>query len=312
MTDYNAQKFQETIKSIVEATEEQSDRPLTLSELKELAVSMGLTDEEWEQLLLQAKNDLETAEMHLKARNFVDAITFADKATAVNPYLKDGNSVLAQSYLMQWLDDGDPNKRDKAEFYARKELKVDPNDQRAVNVLSTIQNKKRLSGNDKKLKKYVFIGIGVFLILMLIGFSLSGNDVENQLIEAEEYANQKWGDVQSALDRRAKLIPDLLLALGETNTTLNSEIESLKNQLSSAKGEQKMALEKELEAKMSQAKLYLKNGVSKSDIIVQIEGAENRINYARKEYNKAAKTYNVLLKKNKSYFPNYKLKSYFE
>ncbi|HIP36342.1 MAG TPA: hypothetical protein EYG85_05775 [Crocinitomix sp.] len=151
-----------------------------------------------------------------------------------------------------------------------------------------------------------------FLILMLIGFSLSGNDVENQLIEAEEYANQKWGDVQSALDRRAKLIPDLLLALGETNTTLNSEIESLKNQLSSAKGEQKMALEKELEAKMSQAKLYLKNGVSKSDIIVQIEGAENRINYARKEYNKAAKTYNVLLKKNKSYFPNYKLKSYFE
>lgn len=312
MTDYNAQKFQETIKSIVEATEEQSDRPLTLSELKELAVSMGLTDEEWEQLLLQAKNDLETAEMHLKARNFVDAITFADKATAVNPYLKDGNSVLAQSYLMQWLDDGDPNKRDKAEFYARKELKVDPNDQRAVNVLSTIQNKKRLSGNDKKLKKYVFIGIGVFLILMLIGFSLSGNDVEDQLIEAEEYANQKWGDVQSALDRRAKLIPDLLLALGETNTTLNSEIESLKNQLSSAKGEQKMALEKELEAKMSQAKLYLKNGVSKSDIIVQIEGAENRINYARKEYNKAAKTYNVLLKKNKSDFPNYKLKSYFE
>lgn len=316
MQDYNEQKFQETIKSIVEATEEQTDRPLTLDELKELAVSMGMTDEEWDRLLLKANDDLKTAEMHLKARNYIDAISFADKATAVNPYLKDGNSVLAQCYLMQWLDDGDSNKRDKAEFYARKELKIDPNDQRAVNVLSTIQNKKRILGNDKKVKKYTLIGGGVFLLLALIGFSLfaggGSNSTEDRLIEAEEYANQKWGDLQAAMDRRDQLIPDLLSAMGNTNSALNQQIEKLRKRIKSSSGQQKIDLQKQLADKVTEAKLQLNNGVSKSDIVVEIEGAENRINFARKEYNKAVKEYNVLVKKNKSDYPNYELKPYFE
>ncbi len=315
MQDYNEQKFQETIKSIVEATEEQTDRPLTLDELKELAVSMGMTDDEWEQLLLKAKDDLKTAELHLKARNYIDAIAFADKATAVNPYLKDGNSVLAQCYLMQWLDDGDANKRDKAEFYARKELKIDPNDQRAVNVLSTIQNKKRVLGEDKKVKKYALIGGGIFLLLILIGFSMFSGGVSNtedKLIEAEEYANQKWGDLQAAMDRRDQLIPDLLSALGNSNSSLNQQIEKLRERIKSSNGQQKIDLQKQLADKVTEAKLQLNNGVSKSDIVVQIEGAENRINFARKEYNKAVKEYNILVKKNKSDYPNYQLKPYFE
>jgi len=323
MKDYNEQKFQETIKSIVDATEEQEERPLTLDELKELAISMGLTDEEWEQQLTKAKDNLKTAEMHLTARNYVDAITFADKATAVNPYLKNGNSILAQCYLMQWLDDGDADKRDKAEFYARKELKIDPNDKRAVNVLSTIQNKKRISGGDKKLKKYVLIGIGVLFLLGFISYmAMSGSSsstygnsngsIEDQLIETEEYANQKWGDIQSALDRRDQLIPDLLIALGDTNDELNQQIKKLQNKIKSAEGQKKIDLENQLDDKIAEAKLYLKNGPTKSDIIIEIEGAENRINFARKEYNKAVQEYNVLVKKNKSDFPDYELKPYFE
>ena len=51
MQDFTEQKFQETIKAIVEASEEQTDRPLSFDELKELANSMGLTDEEWDKLM---------------------------------------------------------------------------------------------------------------------------------------------------------------------------------------------------------------------------------------------------------------------
>jgi len=320
MQDYNEQKFQETIKSIVEATEEQEDRALTLDELKELAVSMGLTEEEWEKLLIKANDDLKTAEMHLKARNYVDAISFADKATAVNPYLKDGNSVLAQCYLMQWLDDADSNKRDKAEFYARKELKIDPNDQRAVNVLSTIQNKKRIAGGDQKLKKYTLIGVGVLFLLGFVGFmffsggsnTYGNGNTEDRLIDAEEYANQKWGDLQAAMDRRDQLIPDLLSAMGNSNSTLNQQIKNLQDKIKSASGQKKIDLQKQLADKVTEAKLELNSGASKSDIVVEIEGAENRINFARKEYNKAVKEYNVLVKKNKSDYPNYELKPYFE
>ncbi len=320
MQDYNEQKFQETIKSLVDATETDLDRPLTLDELKELALSMGMTDSEWANLLRQADKDLDTAELHLKARNYVDAVSFADKATAVNPYIKDGHSILAQSYLMQFMDDHDENKREKAEFYARKAIKINPNDKRAINVLSTIQNKKRISGNDSKIKKYVLIGAGVIILLVLLGmFTVGGSDgvfggsnIENQLIDAEENANQKWGDLQAAMDRRDQLIPDLLTALGQTNTALNNQINKLRDQIKAAEGQKKIDLQKQLDDKVAEAKLYLTDGPEKSDIVVEIEGAENRIRFARKEYNKAVKDYNVLVKKNKADFPQYETKNYFE
>ena len=52
--DYNEEKFKEHIKAVVEASQSSDEtieeRPLTLAELKELAVSMGMTEEGWEKL----------------------------------------------------------------------------------------------------------------------------------------------------------------------------------------------------------------------------------------------------------------------
>lgn len=259
--DYNEEKFKQHIKEVVASTDIDSDRPLTLSELKELAISMGLSDSDWDKLLNEAEGHLSVAEKHLAARNFVDAVVAADKATAINPYIKNGNSILAQAFLMQWMDDNDSEKRNKAEFYARKEIKVDPNDKRAINVLSTVQNKKRISGEGDKIKKYIFIAIGIIALLLLISVisnsSSSDSDIKNQLIDAEENVSAKWGDIQAAMDRKENL---------ESKTSSN----------------------------------------------IEIEGAENRINFARKDYNKAVKDYNSLVKKNSDDFPEFKTKEYFE
>jgi len=259
--DYNEEKFKQHIKEVVATADIDSDRPLTLSELKELAISMGLSDSDWDKLLKEAEGHLSIAEKHLSARNFVDAVEAADKATAINPYIKNGNSILAQAYLMQWIDDSDPEKRNKAEFYARKEIKVDPNDKRAINVLSTVQNKKRIAGEGDKIKKYIFIAVGIIAVLILFSVfsnaSSADSDIKNQLIDAEENVSAKWGNIQAAMDRK----------------------ENLNLQTSST---------------------------------VEIEGAENRINFARKDYNKAVKEFNSLVKKNSDDFPEFKTKDYFE
>ena len=259
--DYNEEKFKQHIKEVVAATDIDSDRPLTLSELKELALSMGLSYSEWDKLLNEAEGHLAVAEKHLSARNFVDAVQAADKATAINPYIKNGNSILAQAYLMQWIDDGDSEKRNKAEFYARKEIKVDPNDKRAINVLSTVQNKKRISGEGDKIKKYIYIAVGIIALLFFIGMFMnspnSSSDIENRLIDLEENVSAKYGDMQAAIDRKENL-------------------------------------------------------ESKTSSTIEIEGAENRINFARKDYNNAVRKYNTLVKKNQSDFPEYKTKNYFE
>ena len=296
---------------------EQSDRPLTLDELKELAISMGLTDEDWDKLLVEANQNLTTAEKHLSARNFVDAITAADKATAINPYIKNGNSILAQAYLMQWIDDNDEEKRNKAEYYARKEIKIDPSDKRAINVLSTVQNKKRIATEGNKIKKYLMIGIGVVILLVIIGAisftSGSEEQTANQLIELEEGVNSKWGDLQAAMDRRNKLIPDLIASLGSGDSELNDEIKNLQAKIENAEGQERFDLEDELDGKITEAKLLAgDDGKYKNNVVIEIEGAENRINFARKDYNKAIKAYNIMVKKNKADFPEYETKPYFE
>ena len=318
--DFTEEKFQAHLKEIVAAGEVDGDRPLTLSELKELANSMGLSDSDWERLLVEADQNLALAKNHLTARNFVDAVVAADKATAINPYIKDGNSVLAQAYLMQWIDDQDAVKLKKAEFYARKELKVDAHDKDALNVLSTVQNKKRITNNDGKIKKYIMYGAGAVLALFLLGYLSIGpsnsekEDILNkQLIELEENVNAKLELVNTATNRRNNLVPELLKAVnGASNSSLVRDIESLQSKIGQADGDEKIKLELLLEQKINKAKGLAVTGNEKNGLIISIEGAENRINFARNAYNEAVRQYNTVLKQNEDNISGFETKPYYQ
>lgn len=338
--DYNEQKFKEHIKAVVEASQQTDDtleeRPLTLDELKELAVSMGMTEEQWNALQKKAHEHLKAADDHLKARNFREAIVEAEKSTAINPYIENGNAVLAKSYMMMWLQTHEDHDRDKAEFHARQELKVDPRDQIAVNVLSTIDKKRRiLAGDTNSRKKLVFIIGGVIvtsIIIMLLFSNASSNKDEatqniqesnensalkDALIEAEEEVFSKWDMVQNAITRRNNMIPDLFAAINtstEESRSLNATIEALQDRIKSAEGKELFALENDLNTTIQEAKkLAIETGESAnvSKLMVQIEGSENRIMYEKKTYNEAVKTYNILVKKHSDKFPEYEIKPYF-
>ncbi len=314
--DFNEEKFQAHLKEIVSAGEAIGERPLTLSELGELANSMGLSDSDWERLLQSANDNLVLAKNHLQARNYVDAVDTADKATAINPYIKDGNSVLAQAYLMQWIDDQDAVKLKKAEFFARKELIVDPQDKEALKVLSTVQNKKRISSNDNQLKKKIFKGLGVLLIIALIGYFLFGSassgHTKNKLIELEEEASAKYELVNTAISRRNNLVPELLKAVGTSSNSVSHEITDLQNKITDANGKHRIQLELKLEKKINQAKGLVMSNTNKSSLIISIEGAENRISFARTEYNQAVKNFNVMVKQHIDEYPDFETKPYFK
>ncbi|MFK8044315.1 MAG: LemA family protein [Crocinitomicaceae bacterium] len=316
--DFNEEKFQAHLKEIVAAGEVDGERPLTLSELQELANSMGLSDSDWARLLKEADQNLALAKNHLSARNFVDAVAAADKATAINPYLKDGNSVLAQAYLMQWIDDQDSVKLQKAEFFARKELKVDPSDVEALKVLSTVQNKKRLKTDDGKLKKYVLYGVATLFLVFVLGYcaispSTSGSTslIKNQLIELEETVSAKLELVNSATARRNNLVPELLKSVNG-NTSINEDIEILQSKIENARQKERITLELELEQKINQAKALAGSGAEKNALIISIEGAENRISFARNEYNEAVRQYNTVVKQNGGDFEGFETKPYYK
>lgn len=336
---YSEEKFKQHIKEVVEAGLEDEgfkERPLTLDELKELALSMGMTSEEWEQLQKDAVQHLKSADDHLSARNYQEAIFWAEKATAINPYIENGNAVLAKAYMMLWMETKTSKHREKAEFHARKELQVDPSDQMAVNVLSTIRKKQNILEGEHHIRKKLLIGFIVLATLLGIFYFFtlpSGADpenqqenssssapnnslIQNQLIEAEEEVYSKWDMVQTAINRRNNLVPDLISVIDQSSEAdrLDETIESLKERITLAEGEEKFRLENELQSAINEAKKIAKaNGESEhiNNLMMQIESSENRITYEKKLYNEAVKAYNILLKKNLDEFPNYEIKPYF-
>ncbi|MBK9193080.1 MAG: LemA family protein [Crocinitomicaceae bacterium] len=333
-------KLAAQVKAIVEAGEVDNsigERPLTLDELKELAISMGLNEEQWQALLVKAQKHLKLADDHLKARNYKDAISEGEAAVAINPYLVNCNAILAKAYMMMWLENHLPETREKAEYYAKKELVVDPRDQQAIMVLSTINKKASVleQDNNSRKKNLYIIGGVVLLVILLIFFLVSRsssaeasaqeqektneyNRTKDQLIEAEEDVNSKLNLVQIAIDQRNSMIPELFSALQTSPpemAVLDSTIKELQSQIANSEGEAKFELENSLDAKIGEArKIVEQNGNSQAveKLLVQIEGSENRIAFEKKNYNDAVKNYNILVKKHGDQFPDYELKSYYD
>lgn len=324
---YNEDKFKAHIRTVVEQAEGDSltERPLTLSELKELAISMGLSEEEWDEMQAKAHIHLKLAQDHLKARNFNDAIADAEKATEINPYLPNSNSVLAKAYQMLWLEDEDEKAREKAEYYARKELLTDPNDQIAINVLSAINKNKKNVGSEAKTKKtFLIIGGGILLIALLFYFinsssksAVQNNQLEMDLIVAQEDVNAKYDLVQTAIDQRNNMIPDLFNAVdGNRNdlSALNKKIDQLTAKLKTASGSEKSKLEAQLDEAIADAKKIVRQEGTADNVeklLIQIEGAENRIAFEKKSYNDAVKAYNILVKQSKGELPHYEIQPYY-
>ena len=337
--DYREEQLAAQVRAIVEAGEVDTsipERPLTLDELKELAISMGLNEEQWEALLIKAEKHLKLADDHLKARNYKDAIAEGEKAVAINPYLTNCNAILAKAYMTMWLEDHLPETREKAAYYARKELVVDPRDQQAIMILSTINKKTAVLEQDTRSRKkmFLYVGIGALALILVIVLLVSWRNsadanaqtesdeaeydrIKKELIIAEEDVAAKYGLVQVAIDQRNTMIPQLFSALQTSPpemVVLDSTIKALQQQIVTSEGEERSNLEGSLDAKIDEAKNLVKrygDATAVEKLLVQIEGSENRIAFEKKNYNEAVRNYNILVKQHADKFPEFMTKPYY-
>jgi LemA protein len=175
---------------------------------------------------------------------------------------------------------------------------------------------------------------GIIFFVVLIGI-LTGVSTYNSLVTKDENVGTKWANVQTQYQRRSDLIPNLVATVqGVANfekSTLTAVIEarakatsvninpknldeaslqkfqSAQDGLSSAIGRLMVVVEKYPELKATQ---------NFSEFQAQLEGTENRITVARREFNEAAQEYNTYLRR----FPNniiggmfgFQKKAYFE
>ena len=142
--------------------------------------------------------------------------------------------------------------------------------------------------------------------------TLSGCGV-NTIPAKEEVAKAKWADVESAYQRRADLIPNLVATVKgyakqekdvlvevtnararATSITVDpsklsdpaavANFDQAQTQLSGSLGRLLVSVEKYPDLKSNEQFLNLQS---------QIEGTENRINVSRKDYNEAVRDYNT-------------------
>lgn len=158
------------------------------------------------------------------------------------------------------------------------------------------------------------------VLVVLFAGSLSGSLTGcgyNSMQQNEEAVNRSWGDLESQLQRRADLVPNLVStvkgAAGFEKETLTAVVEARAKatsvQLSpemlsdpaamqrfrSAQG----ALGSSLSRLLVAVERYpeLKANQNFRDLQSQLEGTENRISVARQRYNGAVETFNFSIRK---------------
>ncbi len=298
---FSEEKFRDHIKQIVKETAPDSDRPLTLPELKELAESMGVSEREWGELMIKAEQSLNAALGHLKVENHTDAIHMAEEATAINPYIKDGNAILAQCYYKLALVDKNDELFLKAEQYARMELKNDPLDSVALNVLSAveaIQKEGKFSGKMIRTVAYV-AGALVLVFVLLFMCTRSVNDSggsnessvsgggENELTALKTDVNTTESTYLSSIERRNDIALEIVAQIEDRsarNEFKESIIEYDFDEITQSEQRFRLALSE-----------VTQGTILSDEMKVRLQGGENRINAEKRRYLAAVSSYNSTL-----------------
>ncbi|MBN2403571.1 MAG: LemA family protein [Spirochaetes bacterium] len=166
------------------------------------------------------------------------------------------------------------------------------------------------------MRKYYF---AAFLLLITGVFAFSGCGY-NTMQQQEEAVFAAWGDIESNLQRRADLIPNLVNTVkgyaAHEKETLTGVIKA-RAEATSVKITPKDLSNPQALAQFQRAQDGLSSALSRLMVVVeqypnlkadqhfrdlmnQLEGTENRINVARVRYNEAVQTFNYSIRS----FPN--------
>lgn len=156
----------------------------------------------------------------------------------------------------------------------------------------------------------------IILLVVAAGLVLWGIGAYNGLVSMEETVEKSWADVESQYQRRADLIPNLVNTVKgyatHEQSTLEGVVEarSKATQITVSAGEltpEKLAEYQAAQGAVSSAlgKLLaitenypdLKANQNFLELQAQLEGCENRIAVARKDFNAVAREYNTAVRR---------------
>lgn len=154
----------------------------------------------------------------------------------------------------------------------------------------------------------VRLGIGLLVILVVLGGIVAwGVGVNNRFVALDENVKKAWGQVETVLQRRFDLIPNLVATVkgyAAHEKEILENVTRLRSQWGSAKTvDEKAQAAGELEGMLARllvvAEKYpdLKADQNFRDLQFELSGTENRITVERQRYNEVVREYNTAVRK---------------
>ncbi|MGD8561973.1 MAG: LemA family protein [Desulfarculaceae bacterium] len=155
----------------------------------------------------------------------------------------------------------------------------------------------------------IIIGIGVVLaviFLSLLGIYSYVKGTYNSLVSMDQGVNTAWSNIDTVLQRRLDLIPNLVETVkgyaAHEKETLQAVIQARSKATGAASINEKIAANQMLSSALGRLLLVverypdLKASANFRQLQDELAGTENRINVARTRYNKAVQEYNTKVK----------------
>lgn len=153
----------------------------------------------------------------------------------------------------------------------------------------------------KTKNRFIWIGIGVFIVLCIIVFAQY-----NGLVRADLDVGIKWAEVENQFQRRADLVPDLVSIANKVAEYEKSVIDDVVNARAALAGvsnpQDKINANNALDDAISRLLVVVENYPQiKADeayirLMDEMAGTENRIAVARQSYNNSVGVFNTKMR----------------
>jgi LemA protein len=162
------------------------------------------------------------------------------------------------------------------------------------------------------MSKGLLIVLGVLGVLLLVALMIGGSFIgaQKQIVAKDQAVKAEWSDIDTQLQRRADLIPNLVETVKgftKEESTVYGDIANARAGMLNAQGPAaKIQASNQLDGAIGRLLLLTENypQLRSSDQFMRLQdelsGTENRISVSRKRYNDALQDYNTFILQ----FPN--------
>ena len=173
-------KLENYLRKLLEIQENQR---LAASDLKALALSMGMDEEDWQAVRAAFADHVKRGLGYLQHKHWDDAIAELQEARALDPYDTGVSFGLAQAYQGRWQEKGTAEDQRQASLFAKNTLDLDPGHLPSFELLAEIKTATAPKPQTAPTRS-TLLRKGSLLLLVLAGvvtyFALNQNPHPNQ------------------------------------------------------------------------------------------------------------------------------------